>query len=176
MNEWKVWTGRTVSFWRHGQSWMPPSNPAAFYHVIGEQVWESKRRRRTSPFTHTEWANWWEEEKVRPPYWRRHVQISAIDEPTNDLNVGPVTWLEDIFNFRHTVRYLTSLLATPSPCTPWSMCVIRRTHFAGNYGFWYGISQLMSVASSLARMRARLRRRRRRRERKLRKNFIRRLV
>ena len=68
-----------------------------------------------------------------------------LDEPTNDLDLDPVTWLENFLgNFEHTVlvvshdRHFLDSVCTHTVDIDFSKCSL----FAGNYSFWYQSSQL----------------------------------
>ncbi len=71
--------------------------------------------------------------------------ILLMDEPTNDLDIDTITWLEDfLLDFKNTVivishdRHFLDIVCTHT-------CDIDRnqlTMFTGNYSFWYQSSQL----------------------------------
>ena len=68
-----------------------------------------------------------------------------LDEPTNDLDMEPVTWLEEyLSNFEHTVlvvshdRHFLDSVCTHTVDIDYG----KINMFAGNYSFWYESSQL----------------------------------
>ena len=69
----------------------------------------------------------------------------VLDEPTNDLDMETVTWLEDyLANFEHTVlvvshdRHFLDSVCTHTVDIDYGKINL----FAGNYSFWYESSQL----------------------------------
>ena len=69
----------------------------------------------------------------------------VLDEPTNDLDMETVTWLEDyLANFEHTVlvvshdRHFLDSVCTHTVDIDYGKINL----FAGNYSFWYQSSQL----------------------------------
>ena len=68
-----------------------------------------------------------------------------LDEPTNDLDMDPVTWLEEyLSNFEHTVLVVShDRHFLDSVCTHTVDIDFGKVNlFAGNYSFWYESSQL----------------------------------
>mgnify|MGYP000645306823 CR=1 FL=1 len=71
--------------------------------------------------------------------------ILILDEPTNDLDIETVTWLEDfLLNFKNTVivvshdRHFLDTVCTHIVDIDFS----KVNTFSGNYSFWYESSQL----------------------------------
>lgn len=71
--------------------------------------------------------------------------ILILDEPTNDLDIETVTWLEDfLLDFKHTVivvshdRHFLDTVCTHIVDIDFS----KINTFTGNYSFWYESSQL----------------------------------
>ena len=71
--------------------------------------------------------------------------ILLLDEPTNHLNVDSILWLEDfLMRFKNTVIVVShDRHFLDKVCTHIADVDFRKvTMFAGNYTFWYKISQL----------------------------------
>jgi ATPase subunit of ABC transporter with duplicated ATPase domains len=73
--------------------------------------------------------------------------VLILDEPTNDLDIATITWLEDfLLDFRNTVivvshdRHFLDTVCTHVCDIDFSKINI----FTGNYSFWYQSSQLAS--------------------------------
>jgi len=71
--------------------------------------------------------------------------LLILDEPTNDLDIETITWLEDfLLNFRNTVivvshdRHFLDTVCTHIADIDFS----KITPYKGNYSFWYQSSQL----------------------------------
>jgi len=71
--------------------------------------------------------------------------ILVLDEPTNDLDIETVTWLEDfLLDFKNTVivvshdRHFLDTVTTHTVDIDFA----KITTFTGNYSFWYESSQL----------------------------------
>jgi ATPase subunit of ABC transporter with duplicated ATPase domains len=83
--------------------------------------------------------------------------ILILDEPTNDLDLQTISWLEDfILNFKNTVivvshdRHFLDTVCTHIADIDFSKIQL----FTGNYSFWYQSSQLASSQRSSANKKA----------------------
>ena len=75
----------------------------------------------------------------------RESNFLVLDEPTNDLDMDTVTWLEEyLSNFEHTVLVVShDRHFLDSVCTHTVDIDFGKVNmFAGNYSFWYESSQL----------------------------------
>ena len=75
----------------------------------------------------------------------RNPNFLILDEPTNDLDMDTVTWLEEyLSNFEHTVLVVShDRHFLDSVCTHTVDIDFGKVNlFAGNYSFWYESSQL----------------------------------
>ncbi len=83
--------------------------------------------------------------------------ILILDEPTNDLDIHTVSWLEDfLLEFKNTVivvshdRHFLDTVCTHIVDVDFSAVKL----YTGNYGFWYQSSQLASQQRSSANKKA----------------------
>ena len=83
--------------------------------------------------------------------------ILILDEPTNDLDLQTISWLEDfILNFKNTVivvshdRHFLDTVCTSIADIDFSKIQL----FTGNYSFWYQSSQLALSQRSSANKKA----------------------
>ncbi len=83
--------------------------------------------------------------------------ILILDEPTNDLDIQTVTWLEDfLLDFKNTVIVVShDRHFLDTVCTHVADIDFKAIRlYTGNYSFWYGSSQLALTQRSAANKKA----------------------